>query len=721
MKIRYKLIFYILSSVFVVSVCMIYLSYASSRHALVAEIETNAKNMLERYRARINGDLDDIEDIALSASTSVESAGEHFDENDAKSLIKQYLKYYPDIYGSAISFVPGSFGNGKKLFAPYYHRGSGEAPVYVDLATESYYYPKWDWFKTPIETGKPYWTRPYYDEGGGDVAMVTYAMPFFKNGKAWGVVGVDLSLRDLTKEVDSIKVGMSGFAFLLDDQGMFLTLRHGDKNFKKTVFDAARENNSPQFEKLGRDMISGKEGFVSMMNPLLGKQSWFVYGSIPATKWSVAIVLPEDELLQNLYTLHTKIIVIAIVGMLVIFAVVFFVSSKIGGPISLLAGAAKKIAGGDFETEIKVPPSKDEVGMLAKAFSEMKWSLGATLQQLKEEKEMFSVAFTNMTDGFVILDVNCNILQYNKAAERLLMLPAEGSLKEHLSKHFEGKMPDECSAVFKLSRRETKDLGTLHIECTIIPIFDDNKQLKEHVLNVRNITEQESEERSKRDFLSLMSHKLFTPLTVLQGKLMLMKDGLAGPLEEKQKKLVDSMADQTSKLNDLIGSLVNFVSLEESRFDTSKESIEPESFLRLVADECKNWYADKNPEITVNIFQNTGSFMFNKKYLSLIVKQLVENGIKFNMSVPPKVDLVCKKDGGFVVIRATDNGIGIPPEFTDKIFDKFFQIEKYYTGNVEGVGLGLTFVKKIVDAFNGKIEVESIPGKGSIFTVKLPT
>jgi signal transduction histidine kinase len=218
-----------------------------------------------------------------------------------------------------------------------------------------------------------------------------------------------------------------------------------------------------------------------------------------------------------------------------------------------------------------------------------------------------------------------------------------------------------------------------------------------------------------------MSHKLFTPLTVLQGKLMLWKDGLLGSLDEKQMKHVNSMADQTAKLNDLIGSLVNFVSMEENKFDTSREELDLGKTLNEVAERCRQWFADKNPIVDIKVEEGAGKFTFNKKLFEVMTSQLIENGLKFNLSVPPRVQVNCRRIGKETVIGIIDNGVGIPREYHEKIFEKFYQIEKYYTGNVEGVGLGLAYVKKIVEAFGGRIEVSSEPGKGSVFTLKFTT
>ncbi len=728
MKIRNKLLLLILSTVFVITACMIYLSYTTSHKVLVREIETRASFMLDKYRLQLNTKLEDVTQAATYEALAMQGLSVGLTRGEVNSLVQSIVNSSPDIYGSTAAFAPGKFGDGGELFAPYYHRlKDGTGVGFVDLAAESYNYPKWDWFRIPASTGRPYWTHPYIDKGGGDVAMVTYAYPFYKDGELWGVSTIDVSLGRLTKIVDGIISGGGGLAFLIDQNGTFLSMKRPDSELKRSIFDIAREMNSPLLDSLGKEMIDGKNGLVSIMNPLIGKQSWFVYGPVPATGWSLAIVLPEDELLADMRTLHRNNILIGMGGLIFLFVLIFIISSRISGPITSLALAAQRIASGDLGSQIKVKKTGGEVGLLAGTFEKMRASLSGSLKQLKDDKEMFAIAFSQMSDGLVILDVNCNVVEFNRSAEKYLMLPAKGSFKEHLALHFEGEMPflqsNDCldkDATFKIARRNASELGALHLECSARVIRDDEGGVREHVLSVRNITELETEERSKRDFLSLMSHKLFTPLTVLQGKLMILKDGLAGNLEEKQSKLVTSMVDQTAKLNNLIGSLVSFVSLDEEHLDTSREEIDLKGVINQAAEECRSWFSEKNPVIEIRVADDLTKLNFNQKYLSMIVKHLIDNALKFNMSGQAKVVIDCKHAGANAVISIADNGIGIPPEFLDRIFDKFYQIEKYYTGNVEGVGLGLAYVKKIVETFGGSVSVNSEVGKGSVFTLKIP-
>jgi signal transduction histidine kinase len=725
MKIRQKLLLSILSSMFVILAGLEYVSYQTSRKALITEIRSNATNMIDANAYRLNSTFVAIEGVARGLASTVESVRPK-SEAELRAVIVRFLEERPEVYGSTIAFEPGAFGAGKKLVAPYYYRGDA-GMVYVDLARSSYDYPAQGWYRTTIDSGKPRWSEPYLDVGGGETSMITYSCPFFRDGKPWGVATVDLALPEIISIVEKIKVAKSGFAFVISPEGKFLSKRKAGWELHRTIMSAADEWGSTELKALAQRMLAGERGIVSMKDVLTGGQAWFAFRPIPATGWSLAIVFPEQELLSELLSVHDRMRWIALAGMAIVFVIVFFLSQRIAAPIARLAGEARRIAAGDFSAPLAPVKSRDEVGVLAHAFGDMRTSLAATLEKLREEKEMFQIAFAQMSDGLVILDQAWEPIEHNHAAERLLGLPAKAPLIDHLQAMFETSIPIEQLAescaegcAFKLSRRPSELAGPLHLSCTLTPIFGEDKSVRERILSVRDVTAEESEELAKRNFLSLISHKLFTPLTVLQGMVMLLKDGMLGALSQEQQKDVDSMATQTGKLKGLIEMLVNFVTIEESSLDLSREEIVLRAFLRDLAKKSEAWFPDKHATVEIDVAAELATISFNTKYLSLIVGQLIDNGLKFNMSDPASIKISAARWDGGLQITVTDNGIGIPSEYADRIFDKFFQIEKYFTGNVEGVGLGLAYVKKIVESFGGTIDVRSEPGKGSTFTVLLP-
>jgi signal transduction histidine kinase len=348
-----------------------------------------------------------------------------------------------------------------------------------------------------------------------------------------------------------------------------------------------------------------------------------------------------------------------------------------------------------------------------------------TIVGLYEESGVLKEAFTHLSEGMVILDKDGEVVQYNHAAEKLLSLPTNASFIEHMEKHFEGPISIEKfikskkkKSVLKLSRRKTGK--NLYLYCTNTLIIE-NDAIRERILCFRDITESEMEDQLKQDFLSLISHKFFTPLTVLENKLQLFDENLLGKLSEKQKTHVVDMLNQLGKLKGLIGKLVNFVSIESKEgTDKTTESIDLILFLSDLAKESRLWFPEKKTEISVKTKSEINEIIFNRKYLRLIFGQLIDNALKFSQGDSAKIEIKCREEKSNIIIDVVDNGVGIPPELMDKIFDRFYQIEKHFTGNVEGVGLGLSYIKKLLSKLGGDIKATSEPGKGSTFTVTIP-
>jgi signal transduction histidine kinase/HAMP domain-containing protein len=725
MTIRNKFLLTVLPAALTVLACLTYLSYATSRKALMREIEGRARVTLEAGVLRLDGVLARIEDALQDLRVSLEVLGPESDE-EVKGLIRGFLRWNPEVYGSAIAFRPGASPSGSGLFAPYYCRD--EAGLrYLDLASPSYHYPDWDWYRQPAGTGKLVWGPPYLDTGGGDVTMITCSCPFLRDKEFWGVVTADVSLSGLTDIVRNIVIGKSGYAFLMTGEGVMLSGGEGLWDPGEDIYTLAGRMHSPELEALGRDMSAGRSGFFSLREPITGKRAWVVYGPVPSTGWSLGILFPEEELTADLRWLHRSMILIALSGVIVLAGILFFLSTRISRPMSELAASARRIAGGDFSERLLDPGTRDEVGTLTDAFNEMHRSLSVLMERLHGEKEMFRIAFSQMPAGVVILDGAWNTLQCNRAAETLLRLDPGRSLLENLRTRFEFvntsedlEAADEEPATFELRRKEDRDAADLVLACILTPVRDGNGRLRERILTVRDITEQASEEHFKRNFLSLISHKLLTPLTVMQCGVNLMQDGLLGDLNSEQRENADTLGEQFRKMQTLIEKLVSFVALEGGSLDRSVETIHLPALVSELAGDLAVRFPEKRTVVVMDPSSGGTTISFNRKYLALMLGQLLENGLKFNHSDPARVTVSCREEDLNAVITVADNGTGIPPEYTGRIFEKFFQIEKYFTGNVEGAGLGLAYVKKIVETFGGQIEVATEPGKGSSFTVRLP-
>ena len=267
-------------------------------------------------------------------------------DNFIKHLIKKTITQNPIIYGSTVAFDPHITHLGH--YSPYFYR-SPNGIKYKSLADPSYDYTKWDWFSIPMESGKGSWGEPYFDIYGGDRLMVTYSAPIIRNRKRAGIATVDITLNELVNRVKSLKVGDTGYAFIVSRKGYYITHPKRKLLSDKLIWEDLEELNDPDLKTFSNLLKAQKQGSVQLDDPFTGKSSWVMTMPIKSTGWMLAIIYPSNEILQPLIKLRHAVgfISIIIVGLLII--VILWVSSSATSPISKLVKQTEQYSAGNFK------------------------------------------------------------------------------------------------------------------------------------------------------------------------------------------------------------------------------------------------------------------------------------------------------------------------------------------------------------------------------------
>ncbi|MCQ9206714.1 MAG: response regulator [Omnitrophica bacterium] len=374
---------------------------------------------------------------------------------------------------------------------------------------------------------------------------------------------------------------------------------------------------------------------------------------------------------------------------------------------------------------ISKPFDKNEV--LARVNTLLKLSY---LRRQLNEKEKFEAVINEISDGIIVCDKNWIIREINNSARKYLNIsePEKSGLLEVILKFYSASITKEKildfsipRKTFELIREETKEFKALYLTANLDILKNTAGEISNIVITLRDVTGMRKEEFLKQDFLSLVSHKLRTPITGISGGVSLLQDGTLGPLNEEQKKFINDILEKAYSLENLLEKLLGFVTIERKKLDLSKEPIALQSYLPELLNPTVKKIKDKKIKLNIDCSTKDIKLNINKKHFDLIVKNLVENAIKFNDKDTKEVTVSAEKAAGEIKISVSDNGRGIPSEERDKIFEKFYQIEKYFTGNVEGAGLGLALVKRLVTAYNGKIELQSEIDKGTKIIVIIPS
>jgi signal transduction histidine kinase len=231
--------------------------------------------------------------------------------------------------------------------------------------------------------------------------------------------------------------------------------------------------------------------------------------------------------------------------------------------------------------------------------------------------------------------------------------------------------------------------------------------------------------KAKDEFLNVMSHELRTPLSIVLGYSTMLREEQLGPLTEGQEQGMSVIQRNSKELLTMIDSMMNAAKIESRSMILEEASVSP---VELLADMKLTYDLPTNQKIHIewNVSDMLPLLWTDPRKLRQILTNLIDNAIKFTeegrIVISAEVNLVSDDgcDRRCIDFSVSDNGIGIPPEECDNIFNRFYQVDSSATRSFEGVGLGLYIVKSFTEMLNGRVSVSSQVGKGSTFTVQIP-
>ncbi|QJB56702.1 SpoIIE family protein phosphatase [Pseudodesulfovibrio sp. zrk46] len=378
-----KLILAILGCALVILCAILAYNYWYSRGIILRQAQAHSQSVAHETTSQIDAVLSGVQKIAKNIAFSLEDAT--LTQEEILDLNRRVLANNPEIYAMAIAFEPYFLDKTKLYFAPYHYRSGGRIGFNM-LGSPQYRYFYMDWYQLPKELERAIWTEPYNDEGGGNVLMATYSVPFYRtiNGEKVfaGVVTADISLEWLQKKIASIKLFDTGYAFLLSRYGTIVTHPESDLIMNQTIFSLAEEAGSSQLRKIGRDMVEGKQDFVLLDTSYNQQERYLYYTGLENGGWSLGLVFPKSEMLADVHNLSKTMALIGFVGFAALAFIVIIIARRVTQPITELSASALEIASGNLDLKLPDIATKDEVGDLADSFRTMKTSLKEYISNL---------------------------------------------------------------------------------------------------------------------------------------------------------------------------------------------------------------------------------------------------------------------------------------------------------------------------------------------------
>ena len=357
----------------------------------------------------------------------------------------------------------------------------------------------------------------------------------------------------------------------------------------------------------------------------------------------------------------------------------------------------------------------EEIGPLLRRLESQQRQLKAQETELKRKQREFDAISNNMEEGLVLLNDRFIVLTMNPAAARLiglnrtfvginfLSVARESAIEAMLREAVEGKKADiQYSMMGREYQMEANPVKTGGVVSGV-------------VLLILDITEKHQAETQRREFTANVSHELKTPLHAISGYAELMKSGLVR--SEDMTGFADRIYSETQRLIRLVEDILRLSRLDEN---ADADRWEPVDLYVLAREAVQNLEptAAKN-HVTMHLTGGSTPVIGSRQQLYGLVLNLCSNAIKYNRP-DGRVDVDIRRDDAGPVLTVRDTGIGIAPEHHERIFQRFYRVDKSHSKAVGGTGLGLSIVKHAALNHNARIELESQEGEGTTIRVIFP-
>lgn len=359
--------------------------------------------------------------------------------------------------------------------------------------------------------------------------------------------------------------------------------------------------------------------------------------------------------------------------------------------------------------------SYEELSPLLNRINRQHNQITAQMRELKKRTDQFAQITASMNEGLVLLDNRGCILSINPAAIEIFGAEPSCVGQDFLSVDRSHDMSVAIQAALKDGHSEIHAGRKGFIYQFDISRIAADGETAGVVILAFDITEKETAEQNRREFTANVSHELKTPLQGIIGSAELIENGMVKP--EDMSRFVGHIRLEAQRLVTLIGDIIRLSQLDEGG-DMPRENIDLLSVASVVADDLLP--SADGQGISIAVEGSPANVYGVKRLIYEIVYNLCDNAIKYNRQ-GGSVKISTVSEGGFSSVTVSDTGIGIAPEYQNRIFERFFRVDKSHSKSSGGTGLGLSIVKHAVQYHHGKIELTSAPGKGTSIKIDFPT
>ena len=357
----------------------------------------------------------------------------------------------------------------------------------------------------------------------------------------------------------------------------------------------------------------------------------------------------------------------------------------------------------------------DELSPLIGRIEKQNLTIHKQMDTLREKQMEFAAITENMSEGFIVVDSKAEVVSYNSSAMRILGVERQ-------------LVPDSRVNILNFNRsaefREAVDhaLAGRHAEQNLElnghcyqmianPVLDEGRN-KGAIIVILDITEKQGREELRREFSANVSHELKTPLTSISGYAEIMKNGLVRP--EDMARFAENIYTEAQRLITLVGDIIKLSQLDENAVEVEKSAVD---LYEVSSDVVKRLQGNAaKQKVSISLQGEPAVVHGARQILDEMIFNICDNAIKYNKT-NGKVMVTVKNEGMRKVVTVADTGIGVPEADKDRIFERFYRVDKSHSKQIGGTGLGLSIVKHGAIYHDAQVELESKVGEGTVVRI----
>ncbi|MCD2137973.1 cell wall metabolism sensor histidine kinase WalK [Salinicoccus halitifaciens] len=430
-----------------------------------------------------------------------------------------------------------------------------------------------------------------------------------------------------------------------------------------------------------------------------------------------------ETVYQQLEAINNTFIIATIISLIITSILGIFIARTITKPITDMRNQALMMSEGDYTSRVKIY-SNDEIGELAGSFNILSKRVQEAQANTESERKRLDSVITNMSEGIIATDRKGRITVINDMALDMLNIPKDEDLHgKNMLKIL--RLDEEMTLEDIQEMNESQLLFTdsdyeAAIRANFSTIYKDTGFMNGYIAVLHDVTEQERIDNERREFVANVSHELRTPLTSMRSYIEALQEG-AWQDDQLAPRFLSVTRDETDRMIRLVEDLLQLSRMDNEAEEINKEIVDFNMFLNRIIDRFEMTHKGE-VEFIRNIPDTAMFSEIAMDKMSQVLDNVISNAIKYSNRENKRVEFHVKQNVLFnrMTIRIKDNGMGIPANKVDRIFERFYRVDKARARKKGGTGLGLAISKEIVEAHNGRIWANSLEGEGTTIFINLP-